>query len=240
MQVHQYDRLRVEDGAEVLEVLRQSAASRAMCSVRAAGRAETYLSPLRELGDDGEPVLDPPRAPVIERALVPGSVASIDLRLSDCRVSFETRVARIGPVGGRPVLRLERPSAMVRLRKRETIRVQIPEGVAVRLTLDPSEPALTAVRMHDLCVQGGSVTLHGVRERFEHGRLFEHARLVMPDATEWPVSLRVVHTGVVRRVADRGEMRVGLQFVHPAERFEAAVGGLVGAIARGTTPGARR
>ena len=234
MDVHDYDRFHVEDGAEVLALLRRSAEVRALCSVRAAGRPETYLSPLRALLDDGDPVLDPPRAPVIERALAPGSVAAIDLRLHDWRVSFESRVARIGPSDGTPLLRLERPTALVRIRKRETFRVQVPTGTPVTLTLDASDPALTGVPMHDLCLQGGSLSVAGVRERFGAGKVFEAARLRLPDATEWPLSLRVVHAAVVRRHADGGDLRLGVQFVQTRPGFETAVAQLVGRIARRT------
>lgn len=239
MQLHDYDRFRVDDGAQVLALLRRSAAVRALCSVRAAGRPETYLSPLRELGDEGQPLLEAPRAPVIGRALVPGSVAAIELRLPECRVSFESRVKGIAPIGGKPVLRLERPVAVTRLHKRETVRVRLPGGAGVLLTLDESDRALSALPMNDLCVQGGSLSLTGVCERFEAGKVFERGRLRLPDGEEWPVTLRVVHAGVVRRQADRGEMRIGVQFVQPVEGFETAVGQLVGAIARGATQAQR-
>ena len=128
MDVHDYDRFRVDDGAEVLALLRRSAETRSLCSVRAAGRAETYLSPLREVAEDGEPVIDPPRVPVIERALLPGSVAEIDVKLRDCRVTFESRVSRIELADGKPRLRLERPASLVRIQKRETFRVRCPPG----------------------------------------------------------------------------------------------------------------
>jgi c-di-GMP-binding flagellar brake protein YcgR len=233
MDVNEYDRFRLDDGAEVLALLRRSAEARSLCSVRAAGRPETYLSPLRAVADDGEPVLDPPRVPVIERALAPGSVAEIDLRLRDCRVTFEARVARIGLSDGKPLLRLERPSALIRIQKRETFRVQVPAGTAIRLTLDDSDPALTGVPMQDLCVQGGSLSVTGARERFGAGKVFDHARLQLPDGSDWPVSLRVVHAGVVRRFAEGGEIRVGVQFVQTRAGFETAVAQLVGGIARG-------
>lgn len=234
MEAQDYDRFRVEDGLEVMDLLRRSLASRAMCSVRAAGRPETYLSPLRAVADDGEAVLDPPRALVIERALVPGSVAAIDLRLSECRVSFETRVAQLGQIDGRSLLRLERPAALVRVQKRETFRVQVPEQLGVRVTLDASDPALESLSLHDLCVQGASVTVKGgARERFWAGKMFGRARLTMPDGTEWATGVRVIHTGVMRRQADGEELRVGVQFVNPPAGLESAVARIVGRIARG-------
>jgi len=236
MEAQDYDRFRVEDGAEVMDLLRRSLASRAMCSVRAAGRPETYLSPLREIADDGEAVLDPPRAPVIERALAAGSVAAIDLRLPECRVSFEARVAQIGQVDGRPLLRLERPASLVRVQKRETFRVQVPEHLGLRVTLVPTEPTLDALPLHDLCVQGAALTIRGgAREQFWAGRLFEAARMTMPDGTVWTTALRVIHAGVIRRLADGNELRVGVQFVHPPSGLESAVAQVVGRIARGKT-----
>lgn len=235
MDAHDYDRIRVDDGAEVLELLRRSASSRALWSVRAAGRPETYLSPLRELAEDGQPVLDAPRAPVIERALVPGSLAAIDLRLPECRLSFEARVTRVGPAAGKPALRLERPSSVTRVQKRATFRVQLPQSLDLRLTLDDDDGALMALPLHDLCVQGASVTALGARDRFWVGRVFERATLSLPDGTDFTLAVRVVHAGVVRRVASAGEMRVGLQFVHPPQALESAVAAIVAEIARGRT-----
>ena len=233
MEAQDYDRFRVEDGAEVLDLLRRSMASRAMCSVRAAGRPETYLSPLREIADDGEAVLDLPRAPVIERALVAGSVAAIDLRLPECRVSFEARVARIGQVDGRSLLRLERPTSLIKAEKRETFRVRVPEQLALTLTLDASDATLESLPLYDLSVQGAAVTVRGARDRFWAGKVFEGARMTLPDGSEWAMALRVIHAGVLRRLADGGELRVGLQFVHPPAGLESAVAKLVGRIARG-------
>jgi c-di-GMP-binding flagellar brake protein YcgR len=233
MEAQDYDRFRVEDDAEVLDLLRRSMASRTMCSVRAAGRPETYLSLLREIADDGEAVFDPPRAPVIERALVAGSVAAIDLRLPECRVSFEARVARIGQVDGRSLLRLERPTSLIRVEKRETFRVRVPEQLALTLTLDASDATLESLPLHDLSVQGAAVTVRGARDRFWAGKVFEGARMTLPDGSEWAMALRVIHASVMRRLADGGELRVGLQFVHPPAGLESAVAKLVGRIARG-------
>ena len=232
MQVHDYDQFRVDDGAEVLDLLRRTAASRALCAVRAAGRPESYLSPLRELADDGDPVLDPPRAPVIERALSPGSIAEIDVRLPEGRVTFSTRVSRIGSSGGRSLLRLERPAALVRVLKRDTFRVQMPESHAVRLTFDASDPALTSVAMHDLSVQGGSMTVVGVRGLIDAGTLFESTEVALPDGGSWRVAVRVVHAGLVRRARDGAQMRIGVQFVAPPDGFESAIARLVGRVAR--------
>jgi c-di-GMP-binding flagellar brake protein YcgR len=232
MENHVYDRLRVDDGAEVLALLHACAASRATCSVRAAGRPESYLSVLHEIAADGVAVLDPPRAPVIERALLPGSIASIELRLHDVRVSFEARVDRIAPGAGRPRLRLHRPDSLIRLQRRETHRVRVPGDTTVRLTLDASVPALSSVAMHELGIQGGALTVTGRRERFEAGTLFEHARLVLPDGDAWVVAARVVHAAVLRRHAEQAALRIGVQFVRPPPGFEAALTRLVGGIAR--------
>jgi c-di-GMP-binding flagellar brake protein YcgR len=232
MDARDYDRFRVDDTTEVIALLRETAAARALCSVRASGRPESYLSPLRVLGDDGELVFDSPRAPVIERALLPGSFAAIDLRLHDVRVSFEARVERIGVVDGRQLLRLACPASVTRLQRREAFRVRIPEGQRVLLTFEPDDASLSALPMLDVCLQGGSLTLTAVRERFEAGTFFERARLALPDAGEWPLTLRIAHAGVVRRIGESSEMRVGVQFLNAPAGFETAVGQLVGGIAR--------
>jgi hypothetical protein len=238
MEMHDYDRVPVDDSAEMLALLRQSAASRTLCSVRAAGRPESYLSPLREVCDDGTAVLDAPRVPVLERALGPGNIASIDLRLKSYRVNFDARVEAIAGGGRHGMLRLSRPSIIMRLQRRETVRVRVPDAMRILLTLDPAEPSLTSIPMHELFVQGGSMSITGVRGRLEAGRLFEQARLTLPDAGEWPLTVRLAHAAVVRRGIDGSDMRLGIQFVAPSEGLESAVARVVGAIAR--SPGQAR
>ncbi|HYF61117.1 MAG TPA: flagellar regulator YcgR PilZN domain-containing protein [Burkholderiaceae bacterium] len=233
MEGHDYDRFRVDDPAEVMALLERSARARVLCSVRAAGRAETYLSPLHSIDEGGAVELDAPRAPVIERLLVPGGTASVDLRLSDCRVSFEARVERVGhAAGGRTRIRLARPDWLMRLQRRETYRVRVPEDLPVRMTLDPADAAMVGLQLHDLSTQGGSVSVTGVRQRFGAGTVFSGGRLVLPDGTEWQLAFRVIHAAVLRRRGEGGDMRLGLQFVHPPAGFETAVGQWVGRIAR--------
>jgi hypothetical protein len=82
-------------------------------------------------------------------------------------------------------------------------------------------------------VQGGSLSVTGARERIGTGRMFEAASLRLPDGSRWPLSLRVSHVGVVRRHADGGDVRLGVQFVQTRAGFESAVARLVGLIARG-------
>jgi hypothetical protein len=222
------DRVRIDDGTEVMSLLRRSADDGALCSVRAAGRAESYLSTLRELGDDGAPTFDPPPVPVIERALVPGSVAAIDVRLRDGRVSFE---ARVDHVGSRQ-LRLARPSALTRLHRREMVRVRVPSGLRLALTLDPDEPLLRDMAMAEVCVSGGSLEVRGLRQRMDVGRVFARASLSLPAGQVWTVTVRVSHAGALRMVGATRELRLGVQFVQPPDGFELALAQVVGEIAR--------
>lgn len=232
MDGHEYDRFRIEDPAEVLSLMRLSFASRVLCSVRAAGRPESYLSPLRDIAESGEPTLDRPRAPVIERALVPGSTASIDLRLHDYRLGFDARVERMSMTEGKSLLRLSRPDTIVKLQRRDAFKIRVPQGVGVLLTLDPDDATLRSLPMLDLSLQGGSLAFTGMRGRFEAGVTFEDAILSLPNAGEWPLSLRILHAGVQRRLADQVELRVGVQFLNAPAGFERAVAQVVGGIAR--------
>jgi hypothetical protein len=233
MHPQDHDRFPPADDAEFLSLLRRAAAARAPCSVRAAGRSETHLSPLRAVSDDGEPILDPPRAPVIERALTPGSVASVEIRLPDFRLSFDTRVAGTDRMEPERRLRLERPATVTKLHRRDVFRVQVPQGLRVRLTLDPSDPALVDAPMCELHLHGGSLTVRGTRARIETGLQFERARLALPDGSPWPLAVRVLHASLLRRHAEGADLRIGVQFMQPGEGCEAAVADLVRRIARG-------
>lgn len=233
MDLHDYDRFEVDDLAEMLALLRESVSCRALCSVRASGRPESYLSPLRGIGDEGALMLDAPRVPVIERALAPGATASIDLRLPVTRVRFDAPVAGVEGSGRHGAqLRLSTPQRMLRLQRRDTVRVRVPDSMPVLLTLDPADPSLVAIPMIDLQVIGGSVSVTGVRGRLEAGRVFDRARITLPDGDERPVSVRIAHAAVLRRSMDGSDMRLGVQFVNPRDGFETAIARAVGTIAR--------
>lgn len=235
-----HDRFRVDDGAEILALLRRSAEARAFCAIRAAGRPESYLSPLRGLDEDGAIRLDMPRAPVIERALQPGGQASVEARLPACRIAFDARIAEVGPSGHAAVLRLERPGTLVRIERRESVRVRVPADADIRLTLDPAQPALTGLQLNDLSRLGASVTAHVVRDRIEPNQRFTAAHLTLPGGIEWPLTVRVAHVACLRRLGIGSDLLIGLQFLSTTDGFESAVARVVGGIARGEPLGPSR
>jgi c-di-GMP-binding flagellar brake protein YcgR len=235
-----HDRFRVEDGTEILALLRQSAEARATCTIRASGRSESYLSPLRELDADGAIRVDMPRAPFIGHALRQGSHAAIEARLPDFRIAFDARIAEAGPSGHHAALRLERPDTLLRIERRASVRVRVPVDADLRLTLDPMRPSLRDLQLSDLSRLGAAVTARAVPDRIEPGRLFESARLRLPGGAEWPMIARVAHTACLRRLGNAADLLIGLQFIPSVEGFETAVARVVGQIARGGSGAAEK
>lgn len=238
MDAQTYDRLHLVDDAAVLALLHACAADHPLCSVRAAGRPESYLSRLLGIEPDGTPVLDPPRAAVIERQLVPGRIAAIEVRRPDGAVQFEAPVVApaSAPMRGtvRAPLRLARPTELVHLQRRATVRVRLPADSGVLLTVDPNDVALRAVPVLDLSIQGCAATATGVRVRLEPGVPFESGQVHLPDGTVWPVSMRIAHAAQLRRHGDGADVRFGIQFLRATSAFETAIARIVGQTVRST------
>ena len=230
---HDHDRFRVEDGADIRALLRQSLDAHVSCTIRATGRPESYLSPLRALDDDGAIRLDMPRAPFIGQALRPGGHASIEARLPVCRIAFDARIAEVGPSGRPAALRLERPDSVLRIERRASVRVRVPADADLRLTLDRAQPTLRDLPLSDISRLGAAVTARGVPDRIEPGRLFEAASLRLPGGADWPLTARVAHTACLRRHGNTSDLLLGLQFLPTVDGFETAVARIVGRIARG-------
>ena len=220
--------------AEVIGVLNEATRSRVLCSVRAAGRPETYMSRVFALDPAANAlVFDVPRAPVIARALVPGSTAAVEITLDHMRVRFDAAVTRIGPHAGTLSLFVAVPQALVRRQRRESFRIAVPAASTVRLDLNRDEATLTGLRLTDLSCGGASLTLAGALEDFPVGRVYDGVRLVLDPATHYTLAARVRHAGALRLAGPASHLRIGVQFLDTPAGFEPAIAHLIDDIAHG-------
>lgn len=225
---------RVTHPAEVIGVLNEATRSRVLCSVRAAGRPETYMSRVFALDSAASTlVFDVPRAPVIARALVPGSTAAVEITLDHMRVRFDAAVTRIGPHAGTLSLFVAMPQALVRQQRRESFRIAVPATSAVRLDLNRDDVALTGLRLADLSCGGASLTLSGALDEFPVGRVYEGVRLVLDPDLQYMLDTRVRHAGALRLAGPASHLRIGLQFLNTPAGFESAIAHLIDDIAHG-------
>lgn len=229
---HSDERFRVTDPVEVHAYLREATRARILCSVRAAGRAESYLSRLFAIdATSGALVFDTPRAPVIARVLVPGGIATVELTLHHVRIHFDAPVAQIAPYQDEVSLFLAMPDAIVRLQRRENYRIAVPTRRSVRLTLDPAHPGLRDLKLSDLSCGGASIALAGSLDDYPAGRVFERAHLTLDEEREFMLDVRVRHASAVRLSGAIGDLRLGVQFINTPAGFEPAVARLVNEIA---------
>jgi c-di-GMP-binding flagellar brake protein YcgR len=227
------DRYLVHSPSEIAGYLRGVARDRVMCSVRAAGKPESFLSQLIAIDDRGQLVFDAPRAPVILRSLSSVGRASVEFTLADVRIVFEVDLLRSGDYQGDQVVFLRMPSSIHRFQRRDNYRVSVPGRRPVRLSLDSNEPLLKDLKLADLSCGGASVNLRGTLEHFPIGRQFEAAELVIEEDQEpFRLVLRVRHAVAVRLSGSIGDLRIGVQFVRTPAGFEPAVSRLVNEIAR--------
>jgi c-di-GMP-binding flagellar brake protein YcgR len=228
---------RIEDPQQIRDLLRDAAQARALCSVRPVGRPENYLARIIAFDESADALaLEPPKAPYIERALAPGSSALIDVKDTERRSSFESRVLRIGPDAGETRLLLALPPAVVRPRRRESVRVPVPESVRLSLTLDAQTPGWRDLPVQNLSTSGLLVLLTGPLERFEPGASFDRVTMRLPNDRTFELALRVRHASAVRMAGQLAQLRVGMQFLRPPSGFEAAVAKLVEELASAADP----
>ncbi len=212
--------------------LREATRSRILCNVRAAGHGESYLSRLFAIDPNSSAlVFDTPRAPVIARLLTPGAMVSVELTLHHVRIHFDAPIRQIDNYQNEPSLFVGIPDAIIRLQRRENYRISVPARRSVRLTLNPEQPGLRNLKLTDLSCGGASVTLSGVLEEYPSGKVFERARLILDEETEFIIDARVRHASALRMSGLVGELRIGLQFANTPPGFEPAVARLVNEIA---------
>ncbi|CAN5127302.1 hypothetical protein BH09PSE6_BH09PSE6_31000 [soil metagenome] len=227
------ERFLVGNPREIAGYLQDVIKERVLCSLRAAGKPESFLSHLISIDERGQLIFDAPRAPVIVRSLVASGRAAIEFTLADVRIAFEAEVIRIADHQGDPAVFVKIPASIYRFQRRDNYRVSVPQRRPVRLSLDLAEPALRGLRLADLSCGGASIILKGALEHFPVGRQFETAELVLEEDDEPLVlTVRVRHAVAIRLSGAMGDLRIGVQFVRTPPGFEPRVSRLVNEIAR--------
>jgi c-di-GMP-binding flagellar brake protein YcgR len=233
MLVLETDRHQIVEREDVLECLRRAAAAHVTCTVRASGRPESYISRLRSLDESSADLcFDAPRAPVIDRAMGPGAMATVEFKLDEIRVSFEAPVRRIAPGNGGVFLHLGIPSTIEQPQRRDSFRVTVPGHLAVRMTIDRGAPLLRELPVENLSIGGASLSATASLEHFEPGRVFEGGELIMPDDRVYALTLRVRHASARRLVGQVGQLSIGLQFLRRPGGLEQVLAALIDEIAR--------
>jgi flagellar brake protein len=226
---------RVTEPEAVARLLHEAAQAGATCAIRVDSRADQHLARLLAYDEqNGTLAFEAPLAPHLERAMTPGTGASVDIRDGERRGTFSTRVVGIVRNRGRPALLLARPDAVVRHLRREEFRVAVPRSVALRLTIDPDDARWRDLPVENVGRDGAMVAVTGPLEHFEPGATFMSGALRLPDGQAFPVGLRVRHAAATRISGTAGELRVGLRFVQPPAGLEPALSRLIDSIAKAT------
>lgn len=216
----------------LIGLLRTVASASFTCSVRAQGRAESYLSRRFELNDAADAItLDAPRIPVIARSLHAGAIAQMDVMLRHVRLTFESRVLSLNGIGPKAQLQLARPHAVQQRQRHEIGRVTVPASFAMRVSLQAGEPRLSELSVLNLSSGGACLRAFGSLEDFPSGLVFERVRVRLPDGTEVTCAARVSHAVATRL----SEIRVGVQFMRTSPDAELALARCIEEAARDDT-----
>lgn len=207
----------MRDGREILAILRNLVAARALVSARLAPGGESVLSTLVDVAEDGSSVLldgsaDTQQNARMERAEALDCVTQLD----KVRIQFLLRGQRIVQEGGAPGLRAPRPTALLRLQRREFYRLQTPlsQGTICTVTLPREDGSRKEADLRIIDISGGGVAIAvpPVGVHFDKGDEFPDSLLRLPDTAPIPIRLIVRN---LFRITSRGGaevLRAGCEF----------------------------
>ncbi len=215
----------LRDGREILAILRNLVAGRALVSARLAPGSESVLSTLIEVAEDGSSVLldgcaDAQQNARMERAEALDCVTQLD----KVRISFLLRGQRFVEEGGSPGFRAAPPDALLRLQRREFYRLQTPisQGAVCTVTLPRTDGGRKEADLRILDISGGGVAIAvpPVGVRFEKGSAFPDSLLRLPDTA--PIRTRLIVRNLFRITSRGGAevLRAGCEFADLARGAE--------------------
>ncbi len=217
--IHAEDEARyvLREPREIVAILRQLIAARALVSARLAPGRESVLSTLLEVAEDGSSVLLDGSADALQNQRMERAEAlDCATQLDKVRIQFLLRGQRLVMDGGSAGFRAPPPDALLRLQRREFYRLQTPvsETVSCTLTLPQPDGTQREVRLRVLDISGGGVAIAvpPVGVPFEPGASFEHCMLHLPEVAPIPARLMVRNLFRVTRRDGAELLRAGCEF----------------------------
>jgi c-di-GMP-binding flagellar brake protein YcgR len=204
---------------DITAVLRDIVRTRGLASVHFGGGQETLLTPLLKVDPAaGEIVFDRSGSERLNQLLARASKLLFVSSHDKVKVRFSTGPARLVSHDGRDAFAVRMPDSMLRLQRREFYRVLVPVAKPVRCVIPvDSEGGIRNVetRLHDVSQGGVALVVQPGALPAEIGACYPNCRIVLPEAGNVVVMLRVANMSAMTLLNGKQLLRVGCQFVRP-------------------------
>ncbi len=218
----------LRDSREILAILKNIVAARALVSARLAPGRESYLSALIEADERDEGLLlDASADPAQNERILRADALDCVTQLDKVRIQFILKRPRLVEEGGSPGFRCDLPDSLLRLQRREFYRLQTPIAHAVTCTLAlPQADGTrrnTELRILDISGGGVAVAVPPMGVGFEPGTEFPHSLLNLPDVP--PIQSRLIVRNLFRITSRSGAdlLRAGCEFADLPRGAEDAI-----------------
>jgi len=218
----------LRDGREILAILRNIIAARALVSARLAPGNESYLSALIDVSEDDASVLLDASADALQNERIARAEAlDCVTQLDKVRIQFALTGQRAVNEGGSPGFRCDLPTSLLRLQRREFYRLQTPISQAVTCTValpqTDGSRRTTELRILDISGGGVAVAVPPVGVRFEPGTEFPNSLLNLPDVPPIPARLIVRNLFRITHRSGSELLRAGCEFADMPRGAEDAI-----------------
>lgn len=210
------DRFQVYDPLEILGILRALADRRSLVTVTYGEGAHFFVSTLLDVpADQGIVVLDCAQDEGVNERLVAAQRIACTALLDNIRIRFHVDGVNISEFDGKPALVAWAPATLLRLQRRETFRLLVPNGekLACELRRAPGDPWSLRLPVRDISCGGLALTGWNDGDAPETHRIYRNCRLFLAADDVISADLEIVY------LIDRSEpdgtrlRRCGARFV---------------------------
>jgi c-di-GMP-binding flagellar brake protein YcgR len=205
---------------DIAAVLRDIVRTRGLASVHFGAAQETLLTPLLRVEPAaGEIVFDRSGSDRLNQLLLRASRLLFVSSHDKVKVRFSTGPARVAQHEGYDAFAVRMPESMLRLQRREFYRVLTPVAKPVRcvIPVDTGKGVRNIeTRLHDISQGGIAVIAQPADLPAEIGACYPNCRIVLPEAGNVVVTLRIVNMSAMTLLNGKQMLRAGCQFVRPS------------------------
>jgi c-di-GMP-binding flagellar brake protein YcgR len=205
---------------DIAAVLRDIVRTRGLASVHFGAGQESLLTPLLRVDPAaGEIVFDRSGSDRLNQLLLRASKLLFLSSHDKVKVRFSTGPAHVTRHEGHDAFAVRMPDSMLRLQRREFYRVLTPVAKPVRcvIPLDTQKGVRNVeTRLHDISQGGIAVVAQPADLPAEIGVCYPNCRIVLPEAGNVVVTLRIANMNAMTLLNGKQMLRVGCQFVRPS------------------------
>jgi c-di-GMP-binding flagellar brake protein YcgR len=218
----------IHDRREIAKLMHTLATRNVLLAAHVAGHAQSFMTVVLAVGDDGDSVLlDASPDDTINASAMTAGQLVCTTRLDGIRVQFSVSTPVRVAHEGYAALRSALPDRVLRLQRREFYRLTVPSSDPVTCTISAADADGTvrsiALRVLDISNGGIAVVVPPEGIRFEPGMEFPDCTLAIPDGGTATVRLRVRNVFATGGGNQHKKLRAGCEFIAMPTRFAAQI-----------------